>query len=63
LVRLSTFLLLKRGHCPTWWHTCIIPAIRRLKQEDPQFKASLSYMRPCLKITKGKQNKTLDAMN
>jgi hypothetical protein len=33
-----------------WWHTPKIPAFRRLRQEDHEFKTSLGYTaRPCLK--------------
>jgi hypothetical protein len=36
-----------------WWHTPIIPALRRLLEEDLKFKASLGYVaRPCLKKKK-----------
>jgi hypothetical protein len=27
-----------------WWHTPVIPALRRLRQEDHEFEASQSYM-------------------
>jgi hypothetical protein len=34
----------------TTLHTPVIPAIKRLRQEDLKFKANLSYIgRPCLK--------------
>jgi hypothetical protein len=39
-----------------WWYTPVIPALRRLEQEDQEFKASLGYpesSRP------GQQSKTL----
>jgi hypothetical protein len=37
--------------CRTWWHTLVIPALRRQRQEDSEFvEASLSYrVRPCSK--------------
>jgi hypothetical protein len=32
-----------------WWHTPIISALGRLKQEDCEFEGSLGYMaKPCL---------------
>jgi hypothetical protein len=39
-----------------WWHTPVIPALRRLRQEDCEFEASLGFLgRPCLTDTvKGK---------
>jgi hypothetical protein len=34
-----------------WWDISTIPALRRLRQKDREFKASLGYTaRPCLKI-------------
>jgi hypothetical protein len=36
-----------------WWHTPLIPALRRLKQKDHKFEASLGYIaRPSLKKKK-----------
>jgi hypothetical protein len=35
-----------------WWHMSGIRALGRLRQEDPEFKASLDYIaRPCFKVT------------
>jgi hypothetical protein len=35
-----------------WWYTPVIPALRRLRQKDHKFKASLDYtIRPCLQTT------------
>lgn len=31
------------------WYTLVIPALRRLRQEDQEFKAFLENMAPCLK--------------
>jgi hypothetical protein len=27
-----------------WWHTPVIPALGRLRQEDREFKSSLGYI-------------------
>jgi hypothetical protein len=36
-----------------WWHTSLIPAIGKLRQEGHNFKANLGYiMRTCLKRKK-----------
>jgi hypothetical protein len=41
-----------------WWHTPVILALGRLRMEDPQFKASLSYIaKSCLKKKKGQKKK------
>jgi hypothetical protein len=32
-----------------WWYALIIPALRRMRQEDLSFKACVDYLgRPCL---------------
>jgi hypothetical protein len=37
-------------HSWVWWLMAVIPAVKRLWQEDHEFKASLGYIaRPCLK--------------
>jgi hypothetical protein len=39
-----------------WWYTPIIPALRRLRKEAPEFEASMSYTgRPCLQQTNKQQ--------
>jgi hypothetical protein len=39
-----------------WWGTPVSPALRRLKQEDHKFKATLDYIvRPCLRKTNNEQ--------
>jgi hypothetical protein len=42
-----------------WWCTPVIPALRRLREEDQELEASLGYLvRPYLKTPqKTKQNK------
>jgi hypothetical protein len=42
-----------------WWCTPVIPALRRLRQEDHEFEVDLSIIvRPCLKKkTKKKKNR------
>jgi hypothetical protein len=38
-----------------WWYTSIISALKRVRQEDLKFEASLEYIaRPCLKKPKNK---------
>jgi hypothetical protein len=40
-----------------WWCTSINLALRRLRQEDNDFKASLGYIiRPCVQETKKPKN-------
>jgi hypothetical protein len=35
-----------------WWYTPVIPKLRRLRQEDSEFKASLGYIRSLKKKKK-----------
>jgi hypothetical protein len=40
------------------WYTPIIPALKRLKQENHEFKDNIGYIvRHCLKKKKGKKEK------
>jgi hypothetical protein len=50
---------LKENHCcQSWLHKPIIPALRRLRQENHEFKFSLGYKaRPCLKQNKNQRKK------
>jgi hypothetical protein len=42
-------------HHREWWHTLVIPALGRLRQEELKFEASLGCrMRPYLKTTRKK---------
>jgi hypothetical protein len=41
-----------------WWYIPVIPALRRLRQENYKFKASLCYIeRPCLQFRERKREK------
>jgi hypothetical protein len=45
--------MLKKEISQAWWRTLLIPELRRLKQENLEFKANLGYVEgPCLKILK-----------
>jgi hypothetical protein len=47
------YYAIKRSGGQVYWCTSVIPALVRLRQEDSEFKASLSYrVRPCLKRKK-----------
>jgi hypothetical protein len=59
-VRAKTWriLALKRRVELAWWCMPIIPALRRLRHEDLEFKASLGYREiPCLNNKKKKERK------
>jgi hypothetical protein len=52
-------LLLINSRHQAWWYTPAIPALRRLSQEDLEFKVSLGYIvRPCLKKNQGYDKST-----
>jgi hypothetical protein len=40
------------------WYMSIIPALRRLRQEDHQFEDSLGYLVSSRPVSKKKQNET-----
>jgi hypothetical protein len=40
-----------------WWHTSIITALRRLRQEDHEFEASLWYIDPGSWLQKKKKKR------
>jgi hypothetical protein len=41
-----------------WWYKPIIPALKRLRQQDCGFQVSLGYIvRPCLKKERKKERK------
>jgi hypothetical protein len=41
----------KKKKIQAWWYTLIIPTLRKLRQEDYEFKANVS-LKPCLKEKK-----------
>jgi hypothetical protein len=46
-------IFLKSQYAARWWHTIEIPALRKLRQHDWEFKACLGYIvKPCLKNQK-----------
>jgi hypothetical protein len=47
-----------------WWHTPVLPALKRLRWDDGEFPVSQGYiMRPCLKkAKKEKKNKNRKAL-
>jgi hypothetical protein len=53
-----TLKLLETPLCHAWWHSPTIPALGRLRQEDPKFQVSQSYkVRPYLIKWKSKTTK------
>jgi hypothetical protein len=40
LVVLNFFICLLKTHSQAWWHTSVILALGKLRQEDHQFKAN-----------------------
>jgi hypothetical protein len=41
--RALCFLIIKQYVSQEWWHTPVIPAFQRLRQEDFEFEANLGY--------------------
>jgi hypothetical protein len=55
---ISVYYFFLKGN-QAWWCTPVIPALRRLRQEDHEFKASLGYITTKKKKPKNEQtNKT-----
>jgi hypothetical protein len=48
--------MFKKPLTGVWWYILVIPAFRRLRQEDREFKAVLGYK--CEILFSKKQNKT-----
>jgi hypothetical protein len=50
LILVHSGFFLNENSNKVWWYTPIITTVRRLKQEDCEFEASLGYrVRSCLK--------------
>jgi hypothetical protein len=58
----NTMLVLKKLQIINWvwWHTSVIPALGRYRQEDQEFKASLGFSE---KKKKERKKKTLSDWN
>jgi hypothetical protein len=49
---------LKKLESQAWWHTPVIPALRRLREEEHEFEVRLGYIiRPNLKKKKKEKRK------
>lgn len=45
----NIFICVRVKSCWVWWHTPVIPALEKLRQEDHKLEASLGYRaRPCI---------------
>jgi hypothetical protein len=50
--------LFNNASCWAWWYIPVIPALRRLRQEDYEYEASLNYIAKfCLKKKKERKHK------
>jgi hypothetical protein len=36
--------IIEKSYCQAWWYTAVIPALKRLRQEDHKLKDNLSYV-------------------